>query len=292
MTTALTVSTDNAADNIAIIPADTTDARLIEMWMHGKSANTVNQYSRIVARFAETVGKPLQTVNLSDLQTWADSIEGTAHTRKAHIDTVRSLFSFAIKTGYIRLNPAAVLESPATPDKVKGKVLSERETIALINAAKSDRDLALLQCLYSAGGRVSEICGLTWKDVAPTPDGGAELLIFGKAGKNRNAKISADTHTLLQAQRRFAEDSAPVFSTRNGTPIDRVAVHRTIKDAAQKAGIKKAVSAHWFRHSHASHALERGANPAAVQEQLGHSSLATTTKYAHASNSSADYLIV
>lgn len=288
MTTALTVNSPDAA----IIPADTTDARLIEMWMHGKSANTQKQYSRIAARFFETVGKTLQAINLSDLQTWADSIDGTAHTRKAHIDTVRSLFSFALKTGYIRLNPAAVLESPATPDKVKGKVLSERETIAIINAARNDRDTALLQCLYSAGGRVSEICSLTWKDVAPTPDGGAELLIFGKAGKNRNAKISADTHRLLIAQRRWAENDAPVFTTRTGNALDRVAVHRIVKKAAQDAGIKKDVSAHWFRHSHASHALERGANPAAVQEQLGHSSLATTTRYTHASNSSADYLIV
>lgn len=288
MTTALAATSHNAA----IIPADTTDARLIEMWMHGKSANTASQYTRIAARFFETVGKPLQAIHLSDLQTWADSIDGTAHTRKAHIDTVRSLFSFALKTGYIRLNPAAVLESPATPDKVKGKVLAEREVLAIINAADNPRDAALLQCLYSAGGRVSEICGLTWKDVVPTPDGGAELLIFGKGGKNRNAKVSADTHKLLQAQRRFAEDDAPVFTTRTGNAIDRVAVHRIIKATAKKAGVKKAVSAHWFRHSHASHALERGANPAAVQEQLGHSSLATTTRYAHASNSSADYLVV
>jgi len=276
----------------AIIPADTTDARLIEMWMHGRTENTAKQYARIVARFFETVSKPLQTISLSDLQTWADTLTGTAHTVKAHIDTVRSLFSFALKTGYIRLNPAAVLKSPATPDKVKGKVLSERETIAIINAAQGDREIALLQCLYSAGGRVSEICALSWSDVVPTPDGGAELLIFGKGGKNRNAKISADTHKLLIAQRRFAEDGAPVFTTRTGNPLDRVAVHRIVKAAAVKAGIKKAVSAHWFRHSHASHALERGANPAAVQEQLGHSSLATTTRYAHASNSSADYLIV
>ncbi|MCL4833503.1 MAG: tyrosine-type recombinase/integrase [Caldilineaceae bacterium] len=288
MTTAIITHTDNAA----IIPADTTDARLIEMWMHGRTENTAKQYARIVARFFETVSKPLQTISLSDLQTWADTLTGTAHTVKAHIDTVRSLFSFALKTGYIRLNPAAVLKSPATPDKVKGKVLSERETIAIINAAQGDREIALLQCLYSAGGRVSEICALSWSDVVPTPDGGAELLIFGKGGKNRNAKISADTHKLLIAQRRFAEDGAPVFTTRTGNPLDRVAVHRIVKAAAVKAGIKKAVSAHWFRHSHASHALERGANPAAVQEQLGHSSLATTTRYAHASNSSADYLIV
>lgn len=287
MTTALTVT-----DTAAIIPADTTDARLVEMWLHGRTENTGQQYRRIIARFFAQVAKPLQTVNLSDLQTWANTLTGTAHTRKAHVDSVRSLFSFALKTGYIRLNPAAVLKSPATPDKVKGKVLAEREVLAIINAADNPRDTALLQCLYSAGGRVSEVCNLKWSDVVPIPDGSAELLIFGKGGKNRNAKISADTYRLLIAQRRFAENTAPVFQTRTGNALDRVAVHRIVKEAAQGAGITRPVSAHWFRHSHASHALERGANPAAVQEQLGHSSLATTTRYAHASNSSADYLIV
>lgn len=117
MTTALATATQNAA----IIPADTNDARLIAMWTHDKSANTQNQYGRIVARFSDQVRKPLQTVSLADLQGWADTLTGTAHTRKAHVDTVRSLFSFALKTGYIRLNPAAVLVSPATPRQGEGK---------------------------------------------------------------------------------------------------------------------------------------------------------------------------
>ena len=288
MTAALTVTNQDAA----IIPADTTDARLVAMWLHGRTENTGQQYRRIVARFFAQVAKPLQNVNLSDLQAWADTLTGTPHTRKAHIDTVRSLFSFALKTGYIRLNPAAALQSVKTPDKVKGKVLAEREVLAIINAADNPRDTALLQCLYSAGGRVSEICALTWNDVIPTPNGGAELLLFGKGGKNRSAAISADTYRLLLAQRRFAENDAPVFTTRTGNALDRVAAHRIIKEAAQAAGITRPVSAHWFRHSHASHALERGANPAAVQEQLGHASLTTTTRYAHASNSSSAYLIV
>ena len=286
MTTAIATT-----DSAAIIPADTTDSRLIEMWLHGRTENTGQQYRRIVARFFAQVAKPLQNVNLSDLQAWADTLTGTPHTRKAHIDTVRSLFSFALKTGYIRLNPAAALQSVKTPDKVKGKVLAEREVLAIINAADTPRDTALLQCLYSAGGRISEICALTWNDVIPTPDG-AELLLFGKGDKNRSAAISADTYRLLLAQRRFAENDAPVFTTRTGSAIDRVMAHRIIKEAAQRAGITRPVSAHWFRHSHASHALERGANPAAVQEQLGHASLATTTRYAHASNSSSAYLIV
>ena len=70
----------------------------------------------------------------------------------------------------------------------------------------------------------------------------------------------------------------------------RQLLRRIGKRAAEQAGIRKPVSAHWLRHSHVSHALARGANPAAVQAQVGHASLATTTGYAHADRYSSDYL--
>ncbi len=278
--------------NGSILPIDTTDTRLIDMWLDGRTENTVKQYARIVGRFLEVVQKPLQAVTLHDLQTWRAGLTGSAATVRTHIDMVRSLFSFALKTGYIRLNPAAPLKGPAVKNRVKAKVISEREAIAIINAANSDRDAALLQCLYSSGARVSELCNLTWGDVVENPNGGATLLIFGKGGKNREAHVSADTWRQLLSLRGDVADDAPVFATRTGKPIDRRAVNRMIDRACDRAGVDRAVSAHWFRHSHASHALERGAPVSAVQQQLGHSSLSTTTLYAHSTDSSANYLPV
>ncbi len=86
------------------------------------------------------------------------------------------------------------------------------------------------------------------------------------------------------------EDAAYVFRTRTGAALDRVAAHRMLKCVAQRAGVSEDVSAHWLRHSHVSHALARGANVEAVRQQVGHSSLNTTTAYAHADSYSADVL--
>lgn len=286
MTNAI-VHTNSSTD--AIIPTDTTDARLIDMWLHGRTRNTRQQYTRIVRRFLDTVQRPLSAVTVSDLQSWYDSLTGSPYTVAVHVNAIRSLFSFAVRTGYLRLNPAAVIKPPPLADKSAARVLSERETLAMINAASSDRDRAFLQALYSSGCRVSELCAVRWADVLERPDGNAELLIFGKGGRNRRVGISADTLRLMKQQR---TDSEHVFTTRTGRPLDRTTAHRIIKRAAQRAGIQRPVSAHWLRHSHATHALERGANPAAVQEQLGHSSLHTTTRYAHATDSSSAYLVV
>lgn len=283
----------------SILPAGTTDARLVELWIGsrgrgGKQGEPVNphtrqQYQRVAREFFDTVQVPLQAVTLADVQAWREGLNGSPATIKVHVDAVRTLFSFALKAGYIRLNPAALEKSPEVQKNVKGKVISEKQVLALINAAKPGRDTAFLQCLYSSGARVSELCELKWDSVSVNPHGGATLSIFGKGNKQRDATISADTYALLLALR---GDSEFVFSTRTSNPIDRRAVNRIIERARKAAGIKEKVSAHWLRHSHASHSLERGAPVSAVQQQLGHASLATTTLYAHTQDSSANYLPV
>jgi integrase/recombinase XerD len=139
----------------------------------------------------------------------------------------------------------------------------------LILSARPGRDRVFIRTLYSSGARISELVGLRWSDVQPTAQG-AVLHIWGKGGKQRQAGISADTYAELAALRGDAADAERVFA------FDRTTGHRIVKRAA--AGIKKPVSAHFLRHSHASHALARGASAVDVQEQLGHASLATTTQ--------------
>ena len=85
---------------------------------------------------------------------------------------------------------------------------------------------------------------------------------------------------------------APVFRSRKGGPLDASQVHRIVKGAAERAGLPAEVSAHWLRHAHASHSLDRGAPIHLVQQTLGHASVATTGRYLHArpTDSSARYL--
>lgn len=289
------LATTNRSDSPGILPSTTTDSQVVYMWVNKKSrsTNTRSQYERIAKQFFTFIGKPLSTVDATDLQIWTENLTGTPATVKAKIATIKSMFSFAVQSGYLRLNPAIMTESPKVADRKHRKVLTEEQLIKLVNAAGNARDEAILRTLYSSGCRVSELCNLTWADVVPTEDGKANLKIVGKRNKERTAGISAATYAAILALRPMVEDDKlPVFLSNRGNKMDRTVIHRLIEQAAKRAGIDKDVSAHWFRHSHATHALKRGANVVDVQEQLGHSSLTVTTGYAHRQKSSADSLAI
>jgi site-specific recombinase XerD len=279
-----------------LIHADTDDEMLVEMWItkprRARSRHTQAQYRRVWNSLRQALPKPLQTIKVDDLMAWANYLQGTPHTIKVHVAVVKSLFSFAYKVGYLRVNPAVLLETPHVPDQKHAKVLREEEIFALLAAAKVQRDKVLVRTLYSAGLRVSELCHLRWQDVVSTSAGKAVLVIYGKGGYQREAEISVATHHALQDLRGDARPEDYIFRTRTGHHLDRSEVHRLLKRLADEAGLNKQVSAHWLRHSHASHALDNGANPKAVQEQLGHSSLAVTTGYLHTDKGTAGYLKV
>jgi integrase/recombinase XerD len=161
----------------------------------------------------------------------------------------------------------------------------------MIALTPKQRDQVLLRVLYASAGRVSEVCALTWNDVQPNGDSG-QLTLFGKAGKTRAVKVSTATWQAILSLRGVAGPDDPVFVSQKGNPLHPSQVHRLVRQAARRAGIAGNVSPHWLRHSHASHALERGASVTLVRDTLGHSSLGVTSMYAHArpAESSALYL--
>ena len=153
------------------------------------------------------------------------------------------------------------------------------------------RNRVLLTLLYAAGLRISEVVGLVWRDCAPRDDAG-QITVFGKGGKTRVVLLPASTWRALGTLRAGAAADAPVFESRKGGALDPSSVHRVVKAAAERAGLDPAVSAHWLRHAHASHSLDRGAPIHLVQATLGHASVATTGRYLHArpNDSSGRYL--
>ena len=294
----------NAGD-MALCGPTATDARLIDMWLgSGKRANspaTQSSYRRTANKFLASVGKPLQWITLPDLQAWRESLTGSESTKRTHIATVRSLFAHAQKTGYIRLNPAVMLEAPAVPQAVHRRVLKVEDVRKIVDACQTPQETALVRVLYNSGARVSEALSLTWQDVTPRSEetGGAVLkIVDGKGHKPRDAGINKDTYAALVALRHESTpDTAYVFATRSGHALDRHAAHKLLKRVLLRAGVKvdkdsqsSSVSAHWLRHSHATHAVAAGASVTDVQAQLGHASLATTTIYVQASAYSADSL--
>jgi integrase/recombinase XerD len=172
-------------------------------------------------------------------------------------------------------------------------MLSESEVLTMIALTKKERDKLLLRLLYASAGRISEVCTLKWRDVQPNGNTG-QVTFFGKGGKTRAVKLSAETWKALQTMRRGNGMDEPVFRSQKGGHLDPSQAWRIVKAAAKRAGIEGNVSPHWFRHSHATHALDRGATVALVRDTLGHSSLAVTSMYVHAKpdESSALHLVV
>lgn len=300
MTDALARRDTNAGD-MQLVAQETTDAQLVYLWLHSgrRASSTATQetYRRIVDNFSAFVGKPLQSLTLTDLQLWRESLSGSPATQRTYIACVRSLFAFAVKVGYLRFSPAVMLETPRVEQTPDAKVLTQLDMARLLDACQTAQETALVRVLYSSGCRVSEALSLKWQDVQPRQTGAGAVLRIrnGKGGKARQAGINAAAYEALQALR--TEDTpaaAFVFVTRTGKALHRSAAHKLLKAVAARAGLKNVtaedVSCHWLRHSHATHALALGESVPNVQTQLGHSSASTTMIYAHATSYSSDKL--
>ena len=288
MTNAIVTTTPNVIQTQAH-----TDQQLIALWLHGRPANSQRAYLADVEKCLTYVGKPLGVITLGDLQQFADSLTGNDNTRKRTINSVKSLFTFGQKLGYLQFNVAAALKAPKPKNALAERILTESEVLTMIALTTKERDKVLLRLLYASAGRVSEICGLCWRDVQPSGESG-QVTLFGKGGDTRAVKLSKETWKSLQSIRNGASNDSPVFASQMGGAMVASRVWQIVREAAQRAGIAGNVSPHWFRHSHASHALERGASVALVRDTLGHSSLQVTSRYTHAKpdQSSALHLAV
>ena len=164
----------------------------------------------------------------------------------------------------------------------------------LLNAVVSSepfamRDLALLELLYGAGLRVSELIGLELRNL-DLEEGLVQ--VFEKGAKERIVPVggrarAAAARYLRELRPRLdrGESDGAVFLNRFGRPLSRMGAWKIVRRYVEKAGIEKRVSPHTLRHSFATHLLEGGADLAAVQEMLGHSDISTTQIYTHVDRS-------
>ena len=289
MNTEITVYEPTNSGNYGIVERSTNDAGILAMWIaQSNSENTRQQYARVAAAFLSYVGKPLQAIALGDLQSWQASLTGKPNTNKLHVNAIKSLFSFMHKVGYIGLNPAIMLKAEKSVETKHTKTLTEEQVIRLVTSANlGKRDEAIVRVLYSSAMRVSELCGLQWKDVVEAGNR-AILVIRGKGGKTRESGISASAYAAMKQLRNGASDESFVFLSNRRQQMDRTTINHLFVKLSAVVG--KDISPHWLRHSHITHSLQRGANPTDVMNQAGHSSLAVTTTYAHSSKFSSDVL--
>ena len=253
--------------------------------MADKSRTTQISFKSTIEKFIEFIDKPLVDVRLDDLQIWKRGLEARFKptTVANKVLVVKSLFSFAVKVGYLPINIGSFIKPPKTKEKLAEKILTVEDVKRLIASCNTPRDDLMLSLMYGCGLRVSEVVGLTWDDLKPHQEGGGKATVFGKGNKTRVVIIPPRLWRQVLEFKQIDRGSRWVFVTRKGNQMERSIVHRMIKRTCQRAGVDERASCHWLRHSPATHSLEAGCNLRLLQQSLGHASVVTTEKYLHIS---------
>ena len=174
------------------IPQADSDDHLVDMWVNrSTSEGTRRKYRAEAARLRAFVGKPLPVVRLSDLQAYLASLEAKAPATRANATaTMKSLFSFAQEIGYVRYNIGKAVKAPPVKNVLAERIMSEADAQRMVFLEPNVRNRTLLTVLYGGGLRISEVCGLRWRDMTERDTAG-QATVFGKGGKTRIILLSS-----------------------------------------------------------------------------------------------------
>lgn len=213
-----------------------------------------------------------------------------------HLATIRVFFRFLFANGITKDNPARLLETPTRWKRLPG-VLSPKNIKKLLAAPAPEhgrlwlRDKALLELMYAAGLRASEVADLKCNEYNPTL---GVLIVTGKGSRQRMVPVGkpaqeATDDYLAELRPQLARfddrrDKDRLMLSNTGRPLERVAVWQIVRRNAQMAGLRD-VHPHQLRHSFATHMLIGGADLRTVQELLGHADISTTQLYTHVDRS-------
>lgn len=263
----------------------------------GQSPNTVEAYLDDVNKllgYLAVEGVTLRDATRDTLSGFASGLYdlGVAATSQARIIAgVRAFFRYLTAEGFIEEDPSVLLVKPRT-DRSLPTILSVEEIDAMIAAIDlssplGQRNRAIMETLYGCGLRVSELCAL---EISQTYLDEGFLTVTGKGRKQRVVPMSPVA--IEEIRRYLPERPAPkpgneniLFLNQRGSALTRVMIFYIVKSLAEAAGVRHPVSPHTLRHSFATHLLEGGANLRAIQQMLGHESIATTEIYLHVDRS-------
>ena len=262
------------------------------------SENSIGAYLNDVEKLTAylQVSNNLKTpseVELKDLQgfiKWVAELGMTQTSQARTISGIRAFYKYRLLEDVTKTDPTVLLEAPKLkrilPDFLSfdeiEKIIAEID----LSTPEGGRNKAIIETMYSSGLRVSEVVNLKLSQLYF--DVGF-IRVIGKGNKERLVPIGSSAIKYVNLYRHNIRVHLPVqpgeedflFLNRRGRHLTRVMIFLIIKDLVKKAGIKKNISPHTFRHSFATHLIEGGADLRAVQEMLGHESITTTEIYTH-----------
>ncbi len=261
----------------------------------GLSVNTIDAYMHDLDKLIEYAES--NNLGLGDIKTrhieslLADLYDKniTARSIARVLSGLKSFFNFLELDGFIDINPTALIESPSLGQRLPITLSIEEidDILGVIDVSTSEgtRNYAIIETLYSCGLRVSELINLRFSDLFFNE---GFIRVRGKGDKQRLVPISETAiqkiknYIPYRAQINIKRGSEDVlFLSARGTAISRITVFHYVRKYSEEAGIDKDISPHVFRHSFATHLLERGANIRVIQEMMGHEKISTTEIYTH-----------
>ncbi|MFI5385764.1 MAG: tyrosine recombinase XerC [Fimbriimonadales bacterium] len=273
------------------------DARIQEFLDHlatRRSPHTVRSYGSDLAQLSSFLGGEFD-LEPSRLRLYLRKYGSSPVTRARKLSALRTFAKYLRQAGHLESDPTESLEAPI---RRKGlpKALSLDQTTELLDQPEGGRtplrDRALLELMYAAGIRASEVVGVDVKDIDFAE---STIVVTGKGNKQRLALFGSTCRSALQdyiAGGRVTPNSKvetanapenPLFTNKDGKRLTTRTVQNVVKRWARRAGLSPEVSPHTLRHSFATHLLDNGIDLKSVQQLLGHESLATTQIYTHIS---------
>ncbi|MGL4346998.1 MAG: site-specific tyrosine recombinase XerD [Chitinophagaceae bacterium] len=260
----------------------------------GLSKNSTEAYMHDVEKFEQYIDqKEIATISRKDIEHFLKALNelGIETSSQMRIlSGLKSFFKFCIKEHLLDNNPFELIEFPKATRKLPD-VLSLQEIQALIDAIPNKvthegcRNVAILETLYGCGLRVSELVNLKISMLRFEED---FIIVIGKGNKERLVPINHTAQKFILLYLKERNKLTPkignkdiLFLNRRGGKLSRQMIFIIIRTLAQKIQLKKSIHPHTFRHSFATHLIERGANLRIVQEMLGHESITTTEIYTH-----------
>jgi integrase/recombinase XerD len=267
----------------------------------GLSLNSLDSYSRDVKKLISFL--ELNELPISPLEIDSDTIQKfiydaskslSAGSQARLISGLRSFFDYLIFEEYRKTNPTDLIESPKLGRKLPDTLSVDDIDIIIasidLSKPQGERNRTIIETLYSCGLRVTELITLQISDLFFEE---GFIRVIGKGDKQRFVPINIQTQKYITfymndirshiTVQKGYEDT--LFLNRRGKQLTRVMIFTIVKNLAIKSGIKKSISPHTFRHSFATHLLERGADLRAIQQMLGHESITTTEIYMHVDKS-------
>ncbi len=251
------------------------------------SIHTLVNYKIDLIDFFNLIGDiPVEKVDYLTLRKYLAQLRTKSYrprTLARKLSSLRSFFKFLNREGYIKENPALLIQTPKL-DKLLPKFLTEQQMNELIESPKltdkfGQRDRAILETLYSAGIRVSELVGLNVENIDFISN------LIKVAGKGKKERLTPIGDKALEAIRDYLDHrkhkSSTVFLNKNGTRLSAKSVCDITHKYIKLTSTNQNISPHVLRHSFATHLLNRGADLRSVQELLGHVNLSTTQVYTH-----------